>query len=213
MPWAWSIGKSRRGELIAAAAASSALCFPSPFPMPISAVPAPAMTDLTSAKSTLIKPGRTMISEMPTTPWRKMSSATLKAFSRGVFSGMICNNLSLDTTIKVSTTSLRFAIAPSACMDRRRPSKPKGLVTTPTVKAPSSRATSATIGAAPEPVPPPIPAVTKTRSDPRKASAMSSLLSTAAFLPISGIPPAPSPLVTSIPMFNVWISWSCRAKA
>ena len=53
-----------------------------------------------------------------------------------------------------------------ACDMRRRPSKPNGLVTTPTVKAPTSFATSATIGAAPDPVPPPIPAVTKTISAP-----------------------------------------------
>ena len=38
--------------------------------------------------------------------------------------------------------------------------------TVPTVNAPASLATSATIGAAPDPVPPPIPAVTKTRSLP-----------------------------------------------
>ena len=36
----------------------------------------------------------------------------------------------------------------------------------PTVRAPASLATSATIGAAPDPVPPPMPAVTNTRSLP-----------------------------------------------
>src|SRR5690606_42010471 len=38
------------------------------------------------------------------------------------------------------------------------PSKGNGLVTTATVKIPNSRAISATTGAAPVPVPPPIPA-------------------------------------------------------
>ena len=57
----------------------------------------------------------------------------------------------------------------SACARRRLPSKENGLVTTPTVKAPISLATSATIGAAPVPVPPPMPAVTNTMSAPSKA--------------------------------------------
>ena len=43
---------------------------------------------------------------------------------------------------------------------------PISMRTVPTVNAPASLATSATIGAAPDPVPPPIPAVTKTRSRP-----------------------------------------------
>ena len=44
--------------------------------------------------------------------------------------------------------------------------KPKSMQIIPTVNAPASLATSATMGAAPDPVPPPIPAVTKTRSLP-----------------------------------------------
>ena len=44
---------------------------------------------------------------------------------------------------------------------RRWPSKWKGLVTTPTVRMPISRAICAMTGAAPVPVPPPMPAVTK----------------------------------------------------
>jgi len=77
----------------------------------------------TSAKSTLIRPGLTMISDMPTTPKDDIgvsdddhcgddddnsdndgdkiinipclntSSATVNAFCNGVFSGTICNNL------------------------------------------------------------------------------------------------------------------------
>ena len=45
-------------------------------------------------------------------------------------------------------------------------SKLKGKVTIATVRIPKSLHTFATTGAAPVPVPPPIPAVTKTRSDP-----------------------------------------------
>ncbi len=44
---------------------------------------------------------------------------------------------------------------------RCEPSNWKGLVTTPTVRTPSSRATRAMTGAAPVPVPPPMPAVMK----------------------------------------------------
>ena len=49
---------------------------------------------------------------------------------------------------------------------------------------------------------PPMPAVTKHRSVPSTMACTSLLLSSAAFLPISGIPPAPSPLVTSVPTFR-----------
>ena len=44
----------------------------------------------------------------------------------------------------------------------------------PTVSAPTSRAIRAITGAAPEPVPPPSPAVTNTRSEPRSMVLMRS---------------------------------------
>ena len=62
----------------------------------------------------------------------------------------------------------------SACAARRLPSKPNGRVTTPMVSAPSERATLATTGAPPVPVPPPSPAVTKTMSAPLRTSSISS---------------------------------------
>ena len=62
-------------------------------------------------------------------------------------------------------------------------SKPNGLVTTPTTKTPMSRAASAITGAAPVPVPPPIPAVTKSISAPVMYSLILSMLSFAAFVP------------------------------
>mmetsp|Transcript_17301 Transcript_17301/g.65950 ORF Transcript_17301/g.65950 Transcript_17301/m.65950 type:complete len:215 (+) Transcript_17301:592-1236(+) len=202
MPLAASMGKSRRGDAIADTAASAARVLPLPLPMPMSAVPAFCMMLRTSAKSTLMMPGRTMMSLMPTTPWRRMSSATTKACSRGVLDGMICSSLSLDTTMSVSTAFSSSEMALRACCMRLRPSKPNGLVTTPTVRAPCSRATSATMGAAPEPVPPPIPAVTNTRSQSFTASAISARDSVAADRPTSGWPPAPSPRVVVAPMFS-----------
>ena len=63
-------------------------------------------------------------------------------------------------------------------------------------------AISATTGAAPVPVPPPIPAVMNTILAPLIEAVISSLLSSAAFCPISGLAPAPNPLVSFSP---IWI--------
>ena len=81
-----------------------------------------------------------------------------------------------------------------------RPSNANGLVTTPTVKAPESLAIFATTGAAPVPVPPPLPAVTNTMSAPHRASSISALFSSAASDPIFGSAPAPRPRVIFSPM-------------
>mmetsp|Transcript_20021 Transcript_20021/g.28495 ORF Transcript_20021/g.28495 Transcript_20021/m.28495 type:complete len:225 (+) Transcript_20021:375-1049(+) len=202
MPVALLIGASNNGLEMAAAAASSARFFPDAVPMPMRAVPALDMTLLTSAKSTLTKPGFIIISDIPTTPCLKISSATSKLFSIGVFSGMISSNLLLETTMTVSTCCFNRSIASSACLILRAPSKRNGFVTMPTVNAPLSLEISATTGAAPLPVPPPIPEVTKTKSAPSTMAAISSLDSSAALRPTSGLPPAPRPLVTLAPMFN-----------
>mmetsp|Transcript_18000 Transcript_18000/g.29478 ORF Transcript_18000/g.29478 Transcript_18000/m.29478 type:complete len:258 (+) Transcript_18000:502-1275(+) len=187
---------------MAATAASSALVLPVPVPIPIRAVPASCITLLTSAKSTLINPGRTIISEIPTTPCLKISSATLKLASKGVFSGIISNNLLLLTIITVSTCCLNRSIASVACLILLRPSKANGFVTIATVNAPLSLLTSATTGAAPDPVPPPIPLVIKHKSAPSTMALISSRDSSAANRPISGFPPAPNPRVTALPIFN-----------
>mmetsp|Transcript_15518 Transcript_15518/g.24120 ORF Transcript_15518/g.24120 Transcript_15518/m.24120 type:complete len:225 (-) Transcript_15518:581-1255(-) len=204
MPVALSIGESNNGLEMAALAASSALVLPVPVPIPIRAVPALCITLRTSAKSTLTRPGLTIISLIPTTPCLKISSATANERSIGVFSGMISNNLLFDTTITVSTCSFSLSIASVACFMRRRPSNENGFVTMPTVNAPLSFATSATTGAAPEPVPPPIPEVTKHISVPAIMLLKSFRLSSAANRPTSGLPPAPRPRVTVLPMFNVF---------
>jgi len=67
---------------------------------------------------------------------------------------------------------------------RRLPSKANGLVTTATVNAPSSLASDATTGAAPEPVPPPRPDVMKIMSEPSSASMILSVSSSAALRPL-----------------------------
>ena len=80
-------------------------------------------------------------------------------------------------------------------------------MTTPTVSAPISLATPAITGAAPVPVPPPMPAVMKTMSAPSIAARICSWSSTAALRPISGLPPEPSPSVSLAP---IWILWGAR---
>ena len=94
----------------------------------------------------------------------------------------------------------------SAWRMRTLPSKAKGLVTTPTVRMPSSRATSATMGLPPVPVPPPIPQVTKTISV--FSSALDSWLrfSSAAFRPTSGFAPAPLPWVSFSPIWSLKVA-------
>ena len=61
------------------------------------------------------------------------------------------------------------------------------------VTAPSSAATWATTGAPPVPVPPPSPAVTNTRSAPRKAPLIWSRLISMASRPTAGSAPPPKP--------------------
>ncbi len=74
------------------------------------------------------------------------------------------------------------------------------MVTIPTVKIPISRAVFAMIGAAPVPVPPPIPAVINTiLVFISKIALIVSMSSIAAFLPTSGFAPAPKPCVRVVP--------------
>src|SRR5271169_6098545 len=66
---------------------------------------------------------------------------------------------------------------------------------------PRSRAVLAITGAAPVPVPPPMPAVTKHIWTPERWSRISSITSSAAARPTSGCEPAPSPSVTCTPIW------------
>ena len=101
--------------------------------------------------------------------------------------------------IKVSTCFFKSSIPAIACFILLGPSNEKGLVTIATVNAPRLCAISATTGAAPVPVPPPIPQVTNIISAPVKASSISFLDSIAASLPIAGLAPAPCPSVNAVP--------------
>ena len=189
---------------MASEAASVARLSPEAVPMPIIAVPEAFMMVQTSAKSRLMRPGTVMRSVMPWVPWHSTSSAMRKASSMVVFFSERSSRRSFGMTIRVSTISERFLMPSTAEPERLRPSKVKGLVTTPTVRAPTSfLAMSATTGAAPVPVPPPSPAVMKTMSAPARAALISSRESSAASLPTSGLAPAPRPLVMSEPMWTL----------
>ena len=161
------------------------------------------MIIFTSAKSVLMSPGMVIRSVMPCTPCRSTSSAILKALTIDVFSLETVSRRSLGMTMRVSTFSFRLWIPCSAWTERRRPSKANGRVTTPMVSAPRPLAISATTGAAPVPVPPPLPAVMKTMSAPFSASSISSRCSSAASRPTSGSLPAPRPRVSWRPMSSL----------
>ena len=206
---------SNNGDLIADSEASRALSSPLANPVPIIAMPISDMTVLTSAKSTLIVPGCMIKSAIPFTAPNNTLLAALNASSREASLPSTSKSFSFGMVISESTCSDNSAMPFSAIEDRFLPSKGNGFVTTATVRMPISFATSATIGVAPVPVPPPIPAVMNTISAPDRTSAISSLSSIAACLPISGFAPAPNPLVILLPnckivlvlrLFSAWAS-------
>ena len=117
---------------------------------------------------------------MPWTALSSTSSAFLNVSSSVVRSSAMASSRWLGMVMSVSTAFFSSASPLSACLRRRLPSKRNGLVTTPTVSAPTLRARSAITGAPPVPVPPPIPAVTNTMSAPSSDCRMRALSSSAA---------------------------------
>ena len=199
-PLAPSIEDSNNGLLIACFAASSALFSPLALPIPIWAIPVSYMIVFTSAKSRFTRPLSVIKSDIPWTPCLNTSSDILKASIIEVFLSEPWSNLSFGIITKASTFSFKQDIPLSALCILFFPSNVNGFVTTATVRIPKSFEIWATIGAAPVPVPPPIPAVTNTISAPLIAFDISSLDSSAAFSPIKGSLPAPSPLVIFSPI-------------
>ena len=163
------------------------------------AMPISDITVWTSAKSTLINPGRVINSEIPCTALNKTSFALPKASSNVTLPPITSSIRSFGMTSNESTNSPSSFMPCSAAAIRFLPSNWKGRVTTATVKIPFSRASWAITGAAPVPVPPPIPAVMKTISVPSSAAAILSRSSVAAWRPTSGFAPAPSPFVSPSP--------------
>jgi len=103
------IESSKRGESIAALADSIALFSQDQYPIPIIADPASFITDLTSAKSTLIRPVQVISSVTHATPCLNTSSTTIKASVSGVFLSIIESILSFGIVISVSTLSFNSA--------------------------------------------------------------------------------------------------------
>mmetsp|Transcript_9824 Transcript_9824/g.26747 ORF Transcript_9824/g.26747 Transcript_9824/m.26747 type:complete len:201 (+) Transcript_9824:391-993(+) len=196
--------RSINGAEVAATAASSARFLPLLTPTPSIAVPLLHIMVLTSAKSTFTSPGIVMISEMPCTPCLSTSSASKNASCSGVESPTTSRRRSFGITMSVSTFFRRVSTPSVAWLARLLPSNVNGKVTTPTVRMPISFASLATTGAAPVPVPPPIPAVTNTISAPVSAAAISWWLSCAASSPSSGLPPVPRPRVSVVPICSLF---------
>ena len=190
---------SSSGLQMADLAASSALFSPRPEPDPIIAIPFSDITVRTSAKSTLILPLHVINSATPCTAPNNTSFAALNASSKLISLPSSLKSFSFGMVIKESTYCVNSSIPLSAISPRFRPSKENGRVTTATVRTFISLANCATTGAAPVPVPPPIPAVMNTMSVPRNISTIKSVSSNAACLPTLGSAPAPRPLVTLSP--------------
>ena len=103
-------------------------------------------------------------------PILKILFASLNALSIVIFLSGKSKSLSFGMITKLSTFCLKSSIPLSEFLLLFSPSKLKGLVTTATVRTSNSFATFAITGAAPVPVPPPIPAVINSISVPFKSS-------------------------------------------
>src|SRR6185437_2380757 len=191
---------SSSGDEIACCTASIARFSPRPIPGPMIAAPPFCITVRTSAKSTFTMPVTVMREEMPWVACNSTSSAFLSASWNGMPLPTTASSRSFGTTTMVSTCLRISAIPISAWRIRLRPSNRNGLVTMPMVRAPRSRAICEMMGAAPVPVPPPMPHVTNTRSAPCRPCRTSSRFSSMAWRPISGRAPAPRPRVSFLPI-------------
>jgi hypothetical protein len=128
-------------------------------------------------------------------------SIILNADLKVVFLSIILNILSLGITIRVSTTSFTLSSPSIAFSSLLLHSKLKGFVTTHTVSTHISFAACAITEVAQVPVPPHIPHVMKSISVSDKYLLISSIFSSAAFLPTSGFAQAQSHLVKFNQMF------------
>ena len=159
-----------------------------------------------------------IISAIPLAATSNMSSAN----ARACLYPMLPNSRSLSLFIinMESTCFLSSAIPFSACFLRCAPSNENGIVTIATTSillTSSSMVTclaiSAITGAAPVPVPPPIPAVINNilvLSD--IMFFISSAFSRAAFSATSGFEPAPKPLLPSFIFLGIGLCISARSS-
>ncbi len=191
-PVAFEMSTSRRGFCIAFSTDSMALWALSDSPIPIKETPPSTITALISAKSRFTNPVVVTSSVIPLTAFVRISSAILKAVCNGS-SGASSRSLSLGITISVSTTACILSNPSIAFSILFCPSIVKGRVITPIVKAPCFFASPAINGAAPVPVPPPIPHVMNIISELAIFFFISDSDSLAASSPTLGLLPAPNP--------------------
>ena len=144
---------------------------------------------------------------MPCTAPCSTPLADVNASSRRVFGPSTLSSFWFGIVISESTYLPSSAMPMSATARRLLPSIENGFVTTATVRIPSSFATCATTGAAPVPVPPPMPAVMNSMSQPSISSITRSRSSIAACRPTSGSAPAPRPLVMFEPICSVVLTF------
>ena len=206
-PEASEISTSKRGFWIAFSTDSTARCSESDSPIPIKETPPFDITALTSAKSKFTKPEVVTSSVVPLTAFVKISSEILNAVCKGK-SGANSKSLSFGITIKVSTIDSILSNPFIALSILFFPSIVKGKVTTPIVNAPCFFAIFAISGAAPVPVPPPIPQVIKIMSLPAIFFFISDSDSFAASCPILGLLPEPKPWVNSLPIKIFWSAFA-----
>ena len=109
-PVAPSMVDSSSGELMACSAAAITRLSPREEPTPIRAEPALAITERTSAKSTLITPGVVIRLVMPWTPLCRTSSAARKASIMDSEASPSCSRRSFGMTMTVSQTSRRLSM-------------------------------------------------------------------------------------------------------
>ena len=193
-PW------SSSGLLSAFFKALAARSLPSPRPEPKRQRERFVRSALMSSSSpTLIRPGRTTRRMTALIDSQMMWSAAEKA------SWMPClartsspmRLLSKVTNALDRTASSLSAVSAWSC--RRLPSKANGMVAKTTTKAPSSRAMRVTMGAAPEPVPPPRPVQRKTIRQSLIEARIWPSASSTAWWPSAGSPPEPRPRVRLTP--------------
>ncbi len=189
-----------KGESSVSSIASNALFSPEALPEAIIDTPLSCITVRTSSKSTLITPFTVIISAIPFAAIVNTSSAFANASVIFRFPNF-SRNVSLFIISIESTFWLRASMPFNAYSYRFLPSNSKGIVTIPTVSTPKFLEISAITGAAPVPVPPPIPAVINTICVSSESSfSNSAVLSFAAFSPTSGLLPAPRPPVKPSPI-------------
>ena len=176
------------------------------------ATPPSFSTVFTSLKSRFTFPCRVMISAILLAATERVSSALSNASSTDS-SLYISLSFSLLMTSRASTCLLISSTPSSAWSIFLSPSQRKGMVTMPMVRMSISLAVCAMMGAAPVPVPPPIPAVMNTILVPSfSIFLMSSILSSAALRARAGRFPAPRPSFPSCNFtgtgesFNAWLS-------